>query len=203
MTARAPLSVLVVDDDFRVADFHATLVDAAPGFTTADTAGSVQAALTAASATTVDLALIDLYLPDGSGLDLLRGLDCDAFVLTAAAEGRRCAAPCRRGVGVSDQTVPAGAAVREAAALRPVPAADRDRDRRPGRDRERLRGVAGARPTARAAARGPFGDGRRGAVVRTLLRRPAVRGEVGALIGVSGPPPSATWPTWSPRVSCG
>ena len=34
----------------------------------------------------VDLALVDVYLPDGSGLDLIRALDCDVFVVTAAAE---------------------------------------------------------------------------------------------------------------------
>ncbi|MYS45390.1 response regulator, partial [Streptomyces sp. SID5998] len=36
----------------------------------------------------VDLALVDLYLPDRPGLELLRALPCDTFVLSAAAEGR-------------------------------------------------------------------------------------------------------------------
>ncbi|WP_328317104.1 response regulator transcription factor [Streptomyces sp. NBC_00388] len=87
MTACEPLSVLVVDDDFRVAGIHASLVDAVSGFRTVATANTAAAALQAAGGASVDLALIDLYLPDGSGIGLLRGLECDAFVLSAAAEG--------------------------------------------------------------------------------------------------------------------
>ena len=34
----------------------------------------------------VDLALVDLYLPDGSGLELVRTLACDVLVLSAATE---------------------------------------------------------------------------------------------------------------------
>ncbi|MEV8566157.1 response regulator [Streptomyces sp. NPDC051322] len=85
MRDHEPLSVLVVDDDFRVAGIHASLVDGVPGFTVAGTANTAGAALDAA--VDVDLALVDVYLPDGSGIDLLRRLDCDAFVLSAAAEG--------------------------------------------------------------------------------------------------------------------
>ncbi|MFE2377444.1 response regulator [Streptomyces sp. NPDC059398] len=87
MTEREPYSVLVVDDDFRVAGIHASLVDGVPGFRAVSTANSAGTALRAAAGTPVDLALIDLYLPDGSGLDLLGRLECDAFVLSAATEG--------------------------------------------------------------------------------------------------------------------
>jgi response regulator of citrate/malate metabolism len=85
--------VLVVDDDFRVASLHAGYVEAVAGFEVAATAGSLtqaRAVLTRhrAAGRPVDLALVDVYLPDGSGLDLLPDLaaDCDAFVLTAAGE---------------------------------------------------------------------------------------------------------------------
>ncbi|OON82888.1 response regulator [Streptomyces tsukubensis] len=87
MTARPPLSVLVVDDDFRVAELHASLVRAVTGFTVTATAGSFREALSTAADSPVDLALVDLYLPDGSGTDLLRRLEGDAFVLSAATEG--------------------------------------------------------------------------------------------------------------------
>ncbi|MBM9468553.1 response regulator [Nakamurella leprariae] len=79
------LTVLVVDDDFRVARLHADIVRATPGFAEPDSCASVAEAMRLA-ARGVDLALVDLYLPDGSGLELVRSLDCDVFVLSAAAE---------------------------------------------------------------------------------------------------------------------
>ena len=77
------LSVLVVEDDFRVADMHAGIVSALPGFTVAGTANTLAAARKAGP---VDLALVDVYLPDGSGIDLVRELDCDTIMLSAATE---------------------------------------------------------------------------------------------------------------------
>ncbi len=77
------LSVLVVDDDFRVAEMHAGIVEALPGFTVVGKANTLAAAR---KAPPVDLALVDIYLPDGSGIDLLRELRCDKIVLSAATE---------------------------------------------------------------------------------------------------------------------
>jgi len=77
------LSVLIVEDDFRVADMHAAIVDALPGFTVAGTANTLAAARKSGP---VDLALVDVYLPDGSGIDLVRELHCDSIVLSAATE---------------------------------------------------------------------------------------------------------------------
>lgn len=82
-----PLSVLVVDDDFRVAGLHAELVDAQPAFRTVGTAHTADAARKLAQERPVDLALVDIYLPDDSGLELLRQLRCDTFAVTAATEG--------------------------------------------------------------------------------------------------------------------
>ncbi|HET8992775.1 MAG TPA: response regulator [Rhodococcus sp. (in: high G+C Gram-positive bacteria)] len=84
---RSDLTVLVVDDDFRVAELHAQVVSGVPGFTVANAVGSVSAARNAVRENPVDLALVDVYLPDGSGIDLIRELDCDSFVLGAAGEG--------------------------------------------------------------------------------------------------------------------
>lgn len=77
------LTVLVVDDDFRVANMHAGIVAALPGFTVAGTANTLAAARKQGP---VDLALVDVYLPDGSGIDFVRELPGDAMVLSAATE---------------------------------------------------------------------------------------------------------------------
>lgn len=77
------LTVLVVDDDFRVANMHAGIVNALPGFTVTATANTLAGARKAGA---VDLALVDVYLPDGSGVDFIRELSCDSIVLSAATE---------------------------------------------------------------------------------------------------------------------
>jgi response regulator of citrate/malate metabolism len=81
--SNADLTVLVVEDDFRVANMHAGIVEALPGFTVAATVNTMAAAREAGL---VDLALVDVYLPDGSGIDLIRELRCDKIVLSAATE---------------------------------------------------------------------------------------------------------------------
>ncbi|MGW4534660.1 response regulator [Nocardia sp. NPDC004340] len=83
---RGELTVLVVDDDFRVANLHAGIVSALPGFAVGATVNSIAAARAALAEDAFDLALVDVYLPDGSGVDLVRELTCDAMMLTAATE---------------------------------------------------------------------------------------------------------------------
>ncbi|MBF6330121.1 response regulator [Nocardia transvalensis] len=82
----ADLNVLVVDDDFRVANLHAGIVSAVPGFAVAATVNTLSAARSAIVDASFDLALIDVYLPDGSGIDLVREIRFDAMMLTAATE---------------------------------------------------------------------------------------------------------------------
>jgi response regulator of citrate/malate metabolism len=77
------LTVLVVEDDFRVANMHAGIIEALPGFTVAEIANTLAAARRAEP---VDLALVDVYLPDGSGIDLIRELRSDSIILSAATE---------------------------------------------------------------------------------------------------------------------
>ena len=77
------LGVLVVEDDFRVANMHAGIIEALPGFTVTAIATTLAAAREAGP---VDLALVDVYLPDGSGIDFVRELRCDSIVLSAATE---------------------------------------------------------------------------------------------------------------------
>ena len=83
----ADLRVPVVDDDFRVANLHAEVVNTLPGFTVTATVNTLEAARKAIrDAPAVDLALVDVYLPDGSGIDFIRELHGDSMVLTAATE---------------------------------------------------------------------------------------------------------------------
>jgi response regulator of citrate/malate metabolism len=66
------LDVLVVDDDFRVAAVHAAFVERVPGYRVAGQAHSGSEALAMARAARPDLVLMDIYLPDRSGLDVVR-----------------------------------------------------------------------------------------------------------------------------------
>lgn len=89
--------VLVVDDDFHVASVHSHLVNTAPGFKALNPLSDIRRLAGAITAGAPDLVLIDLYLPQGSGLDVLAGLDIDAFVVTAANDPRSLAIALRRG----------------------------------------------------------------------------------------------------------
>ena len=79
------IDVLVVDDDFRVARVHAGFVELVPGFRVAGRAHTAADARAAAAAG-VDLVLLDVYLPDESGLSLLRDLPADVIMATAATD---------------------------------------------------------------------------------------------------------------------
>lgn len=70
----ATIRTLIVDDDFRVAEIHAGFVWKIPGFEVVGIAHSAADALEHVRADHPDLVLLDLYLPDESGLDLMRRL---------------------------------------------------------------------------------------------------------------------------------
>ena len=86
------ISVLVVDDDFRVAALHQAYVEAVEGFRVVGQAHSGAAAIESVALLRPDLVLLDLYLPDISGLDVLRRLRAagqprvDVIVVTAARD---------------------------------------------------------------------------------------------------------------------
>jgi response regulator of citrate/malate metabolism len=85
------IRVLVVDDDFMVAKVHAAFVDRTPGFEVAGVAHNGQAALAAVAELHPDLVLLDIHLPDLSGIEVLHRLrelapDVDVLVITAAKE---------------------------------------------------------------------------------------------------------------------
>ena len=85
------ITVLVVDDDFRVARIHSAFVDRVEGFRAVGIAHTGADALTAARTLKPDLILLDLYLPDIFGLDLIsrirvEGADSEVIVISAANE---------------------------------------------------------------------------------------------------------------------
>ncbi|MEU5208546.1 response regulator [Streptomyces sp. NPDC020742] len=85
------IDVLVVDDDFHVAEINAAYVSQVPGFRVAGRAHTAAQALAALERTPVDLVLLDHYLPDETGLSLLRrlrllGHRIDVIMVTAARD---------------------------------------------------------------------------------------------------------------------
>jgi response regulator of citrate/malate metabolism len=78
LTAGRGIRVLIVDDDFMVAKVHAGFVAALPGFDVAGTASSGAEALAEVERLQPDLVLLDVYLPDMTGLEVLRRLRADA-----------------------------------------------------------------------------------------------------------------------------
>lgn len=77
------IRVLVVEDDFRVARLHADLVAAVDGMEVVGVVHTAAEALSAAEREQPDLVLLDEYLPDERGTDLLRRLDAAVMLITA------------------------------------------------------------------------------------------------------------------------
>ncbi|MER5279759.1 response regulator [Streptomyces sp. NPDC002809] len=85
------IRVLVVEDDPVAADAHQLYVDRVPGFSVAAVAHTRAEAVRALDRVPVDLLLLDLYLPDGHGLQLLRALRAaghaaDVIAVTSARD---------------------------------------------------------------------------------------------------------------------
>jgi response regulator of citrate/malate metabolism len=85
------IRVLIVDDDFMVAKVHAGFVSALDGFEVVGTASSGAQALAEVDRLRPDLVLLDIYLPDMTGLEVLRrlragGAGVDVIVISAARD---------------------------------------------------------------------------------------------------------------------
>ncbi|MEF2278932.1 response regulator [Deinococcus sp. YIM 134068] len=91
MTSPPPVRTLIVEDDPRIAALHRTLLTQAGGFEVLGIAETLRVARAMAKTLRPDLLLLDVHLPDGRGLDLLRELRAhsarlDAILLTAASD---------------------------------------------------------------------------------------------------------------------
>ena len=85
------IKVLVVDDDFMVAKVHCGFVGRVPGFAVAGVARTGTEALAHVKRLQPDLVLLDIYLPQMSGLEVLRRLregdtPVDVIAITAARD---------------------------------------------------------------------------------------------------------------------
>jgi len=84
------IRTLIVEDDFRVAEIHRGFIERLPSFSVVGVAHTAGDALLRAEIDRPDLVLLDIYLPDRSGLEVLRELhstgrpSVDVIVITAA-----------------------------------------------------------------------------------------------------------------------
>ena len=85
------IGVLVVDDDFMTASVHRAYTERVDGFTVVGEAHSGAEALALVDKLRPDLVLLDIYLPDIGGLDVIRRLRAsqtpvDVIAVTAAKD---------------------------------------------------------------------------------------------------------------------
>lgn len=97
------IRVLIVDDDFMVARIHTGFVERTPGFEVAGVAHTGAEALTQVERLEPDLVLLDVYLPDTTGLDLLQRMrelvpEVDVLVISAAREAETVRRALRGGI---------------------------------------------------------------------------------------------------------
>ncbi|NYT73824.1 response regulator [Halomonas sp. QX-2] len=97
--------ILVIEDDFRIADIHRAFIEQSDGFYVVGMArnGSEAKAIMAEQATSIQLILLDAYLPDVEGLELLWAIrrdyvHVDIVMVTAAREVETISEALRGGV---------------------------------------------------------------------------------------------------------
>lgn len=83
------IRVLIIEDDTRIAEMHRFFVEKVRGFTVAGIAQNLGQARELVKLLAPDLLLLDLYMPDGNGMDILHqlrgeGQAVDVILITAA-----------------------------------------------------------------------------------------------------------------------
>ncbi len=100
------MRVVVVDDDYMVARVHSAFVERVPGFTVVGSASDGAGALRVVRELLPDVVLLDVYMPDMTGLDVLRELrgsagpeaHVDVLLVTAASDAASVRQALRGGV---------------------------------------------------------------------------------------------------------
>lgn len=85
------IEVLIIEDNLKVAKAHQLYVEKVPGFTVSGVVNLLADAPQMVEALEPDLILLDVYFPDGNGMDFLDQLrtqhsECDVILITAAKE---------------------------------------------------------------------------------------------------------------------
>lgn len=86
------LRVLIVEDDTRISELHRRFTEKVDGFEVVGISNTLAEAREMADILEPDLILLDLYFPEGSGMELLwalraQGRKVDVILITAAKEG--------------------------------------------------------------------------------------------------------------------
>ncbi|MGY4025237.1 response regulator [Aeromonas rivuli] len=97
------IKVLIVEDDPAIAEIHRRFVERLPGFVLCGLALTLTDAREQIAVLKPDLVLLDVWLPDGEGLGLLKqlrqeGAEVDVILLTAAREAATLQEAMRLGV---------------------------------------------------------------------------------------------------------
>lgn len=91
MTKEYAIRVLIVEDDLRISELHRRFTERIDGFEVVGIANTIADAEEMTEVLAPDLVLLDLFFPEGNGLDLLRRLragavPADVILITAARD---------------------------------------------------------------------------------------------------------------------
>ncbi|PLY03925.1 MAG: two-component system response regulator [Desulfuromonas sp.] len=89
--SEAIIRLMIVEDDLRISELHRRFVEKTEGFEVVGVANTIAGASEMVELLAPDLILLDLFFPEGSGMELLRELRAgeqhvDVILITAARE---------------------------------------------------------------------------------------------------------------------